>query len=366
MTVPFLDLRAPYRELREEIDDAVARVLRSGWYLLGPEVEAFEAEFAAYCSAEHCVAVGSGGDALSLILRALGVGAGDEVIVPAHTFIATWLAVSDVGATPVPVEPDLGTFTMDPSLIEAAITPRTRVILPVHLYGHPAELTAVQAVADRHGLAVVEDAAQAPGAVHNGRRVGAAPSTVAFSFYPGKNLGALGDSGAVVTSDRQLADKVRLLRNYGSQVKYRHEVLGTNSRTDEIQAAVLRVKLSRLDEWNARRARVAERYLAGLEGLDLELPGVAPWAGHVWHLFVVRTDDRSALAVRLTEAGIGSLVHYPVAVHASPAYAPLGLGPFPLSERLADEVLSLPIGPHLTDAEVGTVIDTLVAATGDW
>ncbi|MFD9896279.1 DegT/DnrJ/EryC1/StrS family aminotransferase [Amycolatopsis sp. NPDC059027] len=359
MTVPFLDLRAPYLELREEIDEAVGRVLRSGWYLLGPEVEAFEAEFAAYCGAAQCVTVGSGGDALALILRALGIGAGDEVIVPAHTFIATWLAVSDTGATPVPVEPDPATFTMDPARIEAAITPRTQAILPVHLYGHPADLDAVRAIADRHGLAVVEDAAQSPGAVHNGRRIGAAPSTVAFSFYPGKNLGALGDSGAVVTSDRQLADKVRLLRNYGSRVKYQHEVLGTNSRTDELQAAVLRVKLSRLDEWNARRARVADRYLAGLKGLDLELPGVAEWAEHAWHLFVVRATDRDVLAARLGEAGVGTLVHYPVAVHASPAYQPLGLGPFPLSERLADEVLSLPIGPHLTDDQVGAVISAV-------
>ncbi|MFE0028437.1 DegT/DnrJ/EryC1/StrS family aminotransferase [Amycolatopsis sp. NPDC059021] len=359
MTVPFLDLRAPYLELREEIDDAVGRVLRSGWYLLGPEVEAFEAEFAAYCGAAHCVTVGSGGDALTLILRALGIGTGDEVIVPAHTFIATWLAVSDVGATPVPVEPDPATFTMDPARIEAAITPRTQAILPVHLYGHPADLDTVRAIADRHGLAVVEDAAQAPGAVHNGRRIGAAPSTVAFSFYPGKNLGALGDSGAVVTSDRQLADKVRLLRNYGSRVKYRHEVLGTNSRTDELQAAVLRVKLARLDEWNARRARVADRYLAGLKGLDLDLPEVASWAEHAWHLFVVRAADRDALAARLGEAGVGTLVHYPVAVHASPAYQPLGLGPFPLSERLAGEVLSLPIGPHLTDDQVGAVISAV-------
>ncbi|MFD8500926.1 DegT/DnrJ/EryC1/StrS family aminotransferase [Amycolatopsis sp. NPDC059657] len=359
MNVPFLDLRAPYLELRERIDDAVGRVLRSGWYLAGPEVEAFEAEFAAYCGAEHCVAVGNGGDALSLILKGLGIGAGDEVIVPAHTFIATWLAVSDAGAIPVPVEPDPATFTLDPALIEAAITPRTRAILPVHLYGHPADLDAVRAIADRHGLAVVEDAAQSPGAVYNGQRIGASPSTVAFSFYPGKNLGALGDSGAVVTSDRQLAEKVRLLRNYGSRVKYQHEVIGTNSRTDEIQAAVLRVKLPLLDEWNARRARVAERYLAGLKGLDLELPRVASWASHAWHLFVVRAADRSALAARLEQAGVGTLVHYPVAVHSSPAYAPLGLGPFPLAERFADEVLSLPIGPHLTADQVDRVIDAV-------
>ncbi|MGQ0842059.1 DegT/DnrJ/EryC1/StrS family aminotransferase [Actinokineospora sp.] len=366
MAVPFLDLRAPYAELRADIDAAVARVLASGWYLLGPETEAFEAEFAAYCGGAHCVTVGSGRDALELILRGLGIGPGDEVIVPAHTFIATWLAVSAVGARPVPVESTENTYTLDPERVEAAISPRTKAILPVHLYGQPADLVAVNRIAERHGLFVVEDAAQAPGARHRGSRIGAGPSTVAFSFYPGKNLGALGDSGAVVTADPALAERVRLLRNYGSRVKYQHEALGTNSRTDEVQAAILRVKLAHLDAWNARRTAVAARYLAELDGIDdVVLPRVAPWAESAWHLFVVRSRRRTVLQERLTAAGVGTLIHYPVAVHRAPGYAGLGLaaGSLPLAERLADEVLSLPIGPHLSTAQVSAVVSAVRAST---
>ncbi|AXK33370.1 DegT/DnrJ/EryC1/StrS family aminotransferase [Streptomyces armeniacus] len=359
MTIPFLDLRAAYVELRTEIDAAVRRVLDSGWYLFGPELEAFEAEFAAYCGAGHCVAVGSGIDALALTLRAQGVGPGDEVIVPANTFIASWLAVSASGAVPVPVEPDERTCNLDPARIEAAVTPRTKAVMPVHLYGQPADMSAVWEAADRHGLAVLEDAAQAQGARYHGRRVGSGRAPAAFSFYPGKNLGAMGDAGAVVTSDAALADRVRLLRNYGSRVKYEHEVKGTNSRLDDIQAAVLRVKLSRLDEWNARRAAVAARYLAGLADVDgLALPYTEPWAETSWHLFVVRTDRREVLRTALTDAGIGTLIHYPVPAHLSGAYAELAYprGAFPLSERLSEEVLSLPNGPHMTDGAVDEVI----------
>ncbi len=354
MRVPFLDLKAPYVELRTEIDDAYQRVMRSGWHVLGPEVEAFEAEFAAYCGAAHCVTVGSGCDALELSLRAFGIGPGDEVLVPAHTFIATWFAVTAVGARPVPVEPDEKTFTMDPAGAEAAVTARTRAIVPVHLYGRPADLTALRAVADRHGLAMAEDAAQAAGARHQGDRIGAGPAAVAFSFYPAKNLGAAGDAGAVVTDDAALADRIRLVRGYGSRVKYEHEVIGTNSRTDELQAAILRVKLRHLDDWNARRTAVADRYLA-MAG-DLLLPG--PVDGHAWHLFVVRTEEREALRGRLTAAGVETMIHYPVAVHRSAAYAHLGWqqGAFPVAERLAAEVLSLPIGPHLTAAQAAAVV----------
>lgn len=366
MTVPFLDLGAAYRELRQDIDDAVARVLSSGWYLLGRENEAFEAEFAEYCGARHCVSLGSGLDAIVLTLRALDVGPGDEVIVPSHTFIATWLAVVASGATPVPVEPDPATFLVDAGALEAAVTQRTRAIVPVHLYGHPVDLDAVDAVAARHGLAVVEDAAQAHGAYYRGARVGSRYAA-AFSFYPGKNLGAQGDGGAVVTSDAALAAKLRLLRNYGSTVKYHHEVKGTNSRLDELQAAMLRVKLAHLDDWNARRAAVAGRYRSELAGLPgLALPAVHDWAEPVWHLFVVRAAERDRLQEHLTGAGVGTLIHYPVAPHRSPAFAELGLraGSLPVAERLAGEVLSLPMGPHLTTAQVDHVIAAVREAVG--
>ncbi|MFC5289088.1 DegT/DnrJ/EryC1/StrS family aminotransferase [Actinokineospora guangxiensis] len=356
MGVPFLDLRAPYAELRAEIDAATARVLASGWYLLGPETEAFEAEFADYCGAEHCVSVASGGDALELVLRAWGIGPGDEVLVPGNTFIATWLAVTAVGARPVPVEPDLITHTVDTARLEAAITPRTRAVIPVHLYGQPADLAAVRAVAERHGLAVLEDAAQAPGATWAGGRIGARGSTVAFSFYPGKNLGSLGDSGAVVTSDPELAAKLRLLRNYGSQVKYHHEVAGKNSRTDELQAAVLRVKLAHLDAWNDRRGAVADYYRSELSGIPgLVLPEQTEGTTHAWHLYVVRHADRDGLRAALERAGVATLVHYPIPPHRCGVYADSHPGPLPLTERLAREVLSLPIGPHLSAAQAARV-----------
>ncbi|MCP3804662.1 DegT/DnrJ/EryC1/StrS family aminotransferase [Allokutzneria sp. A3M-2-11 16] len=359
MSIPFLDLKAPYAELRDELDAAYRRVMDSGWFLLGPELEAFEDEFARYCGARHCVAVGSGCDALELSLRALGIGPGDEVLVPSHTFIATWLAVTETGARPVPVEPDEHTATMDPALVRAAITPRTKAIVPVHLYGHPADLDPITAVAREHGLAILEDAAQAHGAGYRGRRIGSGTGTAtAFSFYPGKNLGAMGDGGAVVTDDAELAESLRLLRNYGSREKYRHEVPATNSRLDELQAAFLRVKLARLDEWNDRRRAVAARYLTGLAGTPgLRLPAVADWADPVWHLFVVRADHRDEARSAFATRGIGTLAHYPVAVHRSEAYT--GLGDFwhlPIADRLAGEVLSLPIGPHMSDDDVDAVI----------
>ncbi len=266
MNVPFLDLKTPYYEIKEELDAAWHRVMASGWYVLGQEVESFEHEFAAYCEAKHCVGVGNGLDALYLILRAMEIGPGDEVIVPSNTYIATWLAVSMTGATPVPVEPDEVSYNIDPALIEAAITTRTKAILPVHLYGLPADLEPILKIASRHGLRVLEDAAQAHGARYKGKRIGAHGDAVAWSFYPGKNLGAFGDGGAVTTNDRHLAEKLRALRNYGSRVKYVNEVKGVNSRLDPLQAAVLRVKLKYLDEWNERRKRVASLYLERLAG----------------------------------------------------------------------------------------------------
>ncbi len=351
MKIPFLDFVGPYEELKAQLDAAYSRFMRSAWYILGKEVEAFEQEYAAYCGSRHCVGVGNGLDALHLVLRAWEIGPGDEVIVPSNTYIATWLAVSYAGATPVPVEPDPQSFNLAPEKITAAITPRTKAIMPVHLYGQPADMEGIMAIAREHGLKVVEDSAQAQGARCRGRRAGALGRAAGHSFYPGKNLGALGDAGAVTTDDADLADRVRTLRNYGSKKKYYNECKGFNSRLDELQAALLRVKLAKLDEWNDRRRKIAAFYLSAMQGLpDLTLPTVPKWAEPVWHLFVVRHPRRDALQQRLTEAGIGTLIHYPVPPHLSGAYAEMGLqrGAFPLAEQLADSVLSLPMGPHLS------------------
>ena len=358
MAVPFLDLHAACAELRPEIDAAIARVLDSGWYILGPEVEAFEAEFAGYCQADHAIGLANGLDALHLALRAMDVGPGDEVIVPSNTYIATWLAVSQCGAVPVPVEPDPATHNIDPARIEAAITPRTRVILPVHLYGQPADLDPILAIARKHGLRVLEDGAQAHGARYKGRRIGGHGDAVAWSFYPGKNLGALGDGGAVTTNDAQIADRLRVLRNYGSRVKYVNEVAGYNSRLDPLQAAVLRVKLAHLDDWNARRTALAQVYLDGLRDTGLVLPHVPDWAQPAWHLFVVRHRQRDDLQRALSDAGIGSLIHYPIPPHKQQAYAVAGYpaDAFPLASQLAGEVLSLPMGPQLLNEQARVVV----------
>ena len=358
MQIPFLELRQAYVELKSEIDEAVARVLDSGWYILGPEVESFELEFASYCEADQAVGVADGLDALHLGLLAMGVGPGDEVIVPSNTYIATWLAVSQCGAIPVPVEPVEATYNLDPTLIEAAITPQTKVILPVHLYGQPADMDPILAIARKHSLRVLEDGAQAHGARYKGKRIGGHGDAVAWSFYPGKNLGALGDGGAVTTNDPELSDRIRVLRNYGSRVKYVNEVQGYNSRLDPIQAAVLRVKLKHLDEWNARRAALAAHYLKGLADSGLVLPHVPDWAESAWHLFVVRHPQRDALQQRLTEAGVGSLIHYPIPPHKQQAYAEAGfdVDAFPLASRMATEVLSLPIGPQQTVEQTDAVI----------
>ena len=357
-TIPFLEVGATYREIQPELDAAVLRVLRGGWYILGPEVEAFESEFAAYTQAKACVGVGNGLDALHLALRALGVGPGDEVIVPSNTYIATWLAVSYVGAVPVPVEPDVRTFTLDPARIAAALTPRTKVILPVHLYGHPADLDPLLDIARRHGLKVLEDAAQAQGCRYKGRPIGAHGDAVAWSFYPGKNLGAFGDAGAVTTNDPAVAERVRILRNYGAKTKYVNEVKGLNSRLDPLQAAVLRVKLKYLDEWNRRRQALAALYARSLRDTGLGLPAAAAWAEPVWHVFVVRTPQRDALQQHLQRHGIDTLIHYPVPPHLQGAYRELGLSPgsLPIAEAMAREVLSLPMGPHLRLEQATDVI----------
>jgi dTDP-3-amino-3,4,6-trideoxy-alpha-D-glucose transaminase len=357
--VPFLDLNAPYRELQAELDAAYRRVMESGWYILGEEVEAFEQEFAAYCGAGHAVGVGNGLEALHLILRAYEIGPGDEVIVPSNTYIASWLAVSYAGARPVPVEPDPRTYNLDPARVEAALSSRTRAIMPVHLYGQPADVDPLLELARRHDLKVVEDNAQAQGARYKGRRTGALGDAAGVSFYPGKNLGAFGDAGAVVTDDAALADRLRVLRNYGSHIKYHNELKGYNSRLDPLQAALLRVKLRHLDAWNGRRQALAGRYLAQLAGCDgLVLPTVPAWAEPAWHLFVVRHERRDALAQHLAAAGIGTLIHYPIPPHRSGAYAEAGWpeGALPLAEQLAASVLSLPMGPHLSEQQLDYVV----------
>jgi len=363
MKIPFLDLAAAYSELKNEIDNAVDRVLASGWYILGEEVDAFEREFAEWCGACFGVGVGNGLDALRMALMAVGVEPGDEVIVPSNTYIATWLAVSHCGAIPVPVEPAPGCVNIDPERIEAAITPRTRVILPVHLYGIPAEMEAILSVAHRHGLKVVEDAAQAHGARINGRRIGAHGDAVCWSFYPAKNLGALGDGGAVTTDDEVLAKRLRLLRNYGSQQKYINEVKGFNSRLDPLQAAILREKLKVLDEWNQRRRKIAARYDVALRLPGISRPVIQNNANAAWHLYVIWHKRRDALQQTLRDAGIETLIHYPIPPHLQAAYADLGMlaGSQPVAEAQARCAFSLPIGPHLSNEAVDTVIDVVTS-----
>lgn len=357
ITIPFLDLGSINNKYAEALEAAFQRVMASGWFIMGRELEAFEAEFAAYCGTKHCIGVGNGLEALHLILRAMGIGPGDEVIVPSNTYIATWLAVSYAGATPVPVEPDEATCNLDPARIESAITPRTKAIMAVHLYGQPADMLPINEVAQRYGLKVIEDGAQAHGAHFQGSRAGSLGNAAGFSFYPGKNLGALGDGGAVTTDDDALAEQVRVLRNYGSRIKYHNEVKGFNSRLDELQAAFLREKLKYLDQENATRSQLAKLYSGLLTNLDIVLPQVAQWADPVWHLYVIRSAQRDALQLHLQQHGIGTMIHYPIPPHQQGAYRELNFnrGDFPISERIHDQVLSLPMGPHLDEENIRTV-----------
>jgi len=361
MSVPFLDLKAPYLELQSEIDASIKRVLESGRYILGEEIETFEQEYAVYCEAEYCVGVANGMDALFLALLALDVGAGDEVIVPSNTFIATWLAVSRCGATPVPVEPDEMTYNIDPKLLEAAITPCTKVILPVHLYGQPADMDQILTIARKYNLKVLEDGAQAHGARYRDKRIGAHGDVVAWSFYPTKNLGAFGDGGAITTNDPEIADRIRVLRNYGSREKYANEMQGFNSRLAPLQAAVLRVKLKYLDEWNARRKYVASKYHEELEVSNLILPAVPEYVDTVWHVFVVRHLRRDALQKSFKKAGIETMIHYPIPPHLQKAYFFSGFkrGQYMIAETMADEIVSLPMGPHLRQVDIARVIDVM-------
>jgi dTDP-4-amino-4,6-dideoxygalactose transaminase len=412
--VPFNDFKAPYQELKAELDEAYHRFMESGWLVLGKETSAFEEEYAAYCEAAHCVGVSNGLEALHLALRALEVGPGDEVIVPSNTYIATWLAVTQAGGTPVPVEPDPATFNLDPSLVEEAISPRTKVILSVNLYGQPCDYDPLMEIAEKRGLKLAIDNAQSHGARYKGRRVGGIADIECHSFYPSKNLGAYGEAGAITTHDPDLADKIRVLRNYGSRVRYHNEMPGYNARIDELQAAFLRVKLRKLDEWNARRTAIAERYLSDLRPLatgslfssniipssshadgdksarpavtpyqaselsapstihdplsTIVLPTVPPWAKPVWHLFVIRHPQRNALQKHLADNGIQTLIHYPIPPHQSGAYGSFNSRDLPIAAKLAGEILSLPLGPHMDPAHSSLVTEAIInfTTTSTW
>ena len=356
MLVPFLDLRSVNRAHAATYTKAFERVIGSGWYVLGEEVEAFEAEFSEYCGVKQCVGVGSGLDALRLLLQAYGIGPGDEVIVPSNTFIATWLAVSQVGAQPIPVKPNLSTYNIDPQFVEVAITSSTAAIIPVHLYGQSADMDAINQIARRHGLLVIEDAAQSQGARYKSKSTGGLGDAAATSFYPGKNLGALGDGGAVLTNDGAIADKVKELRNYGSHIKYQHDSLGCNSRLDELQAAFLRIKLRDLDNANRRRSKVAQRYSEKLSSLNLQVPFVPEWADPVWHLYVIRMEDRNDLIKHLNTNGVGTMIHYPTPPHQQKCYEWMGRVQMPSTEQLSREILSLPMYDTICEDQVDYVV----------
>lgn len=347
MQVPFLDLERLHATIRKKLDQAFCRVMDSGWFVMGPELEAFEFEFAEYCGVKHCVGVGNGLEALYLLLISYGIGPGDEVIVPSNTFIATWLAVTRCGATPIPVEPDIHTRNIDPIQISSAITTRTKAIIPVHLYGQPADMDLINEIALQNGLVVIEDAAQSQGARYKNRRAGSLGHAAATSFYPGKNLGALGDGGAVLTDDLMIAERVKQIRNYGSVTKYHHEIVGYNSRLDEIQAAFLRVKLSKLDEWNQKRQKIAELYTELLSNTSLELPLFPDYVEPVWHLYVIRTNQRNALQEYLKKEGIATAIHYPIPPHMQACYKNYEHMSLPVCELLSKEILSLPMSPLL-------------------
>jgi len=359
--VSFLDLLQINLRHKQEINLVINNVLESGRYILGEQVIAFEKEFAAFCRAKHCIGVGNGLEALHLILRAMDIKPGEEVIVPANTYIATWLAVTQTGAIPVPVDPVEQTYNIDAKKIKSVITPKTRAILAVHLYGQPADMKAINTIASQYGLYVIEDAAQAHGAKYYGDFAGALSDAAGFSFYPGKNLGALGDAGAVVTNNDTLADKIRILRNYGSRIKYSNEIQGVNSRLDEIQAAILRVKLRFLDKDNKLRQQLALYYYNHIKNDQIIMPFVPKNMEPVWHLFVVRHSERDALQIKLKKLGVETLIHYPIPPHLTDAYKTLNIprGSFPVTEKTASEIISLPIGPHLTEKELEYVCQAI-------
>lgn len=361
MKVPFVDLKPSHEEIRDELNQAFASTLDQSWFIGGENDQKFEEEFSQFIGDVYTVGCGNGLDSLMLILKALGIGEGDEVIVPANTFIASALAVSYAGAKPVLVDPILETGNIDPAKIEDAITSRTKAILPVHLYGQPAQMNEIMEIAKKHNLYVVEDAAQAHGATYFGKKVGAFGDGAGFSFYPGKNLGALGDAGAAVLKDPEVARRVRTFGNYGSEIKYKHDLLGNNSRLDEMQAAFLRIKLKHLDRWNEERKNIARKYLEGIKNPLIHLPEVIEGADPVWHIFAIRTAERDHLKDCLEEKGIGTNIHYPIPVHLQKAYADLGYqkGDFPAAEEIASTELSLPMYYGMTDEQIQYVIDQL-------
>lgn len=362
MKIPFLDLQAAYRELKEEIDRSVARVIESGHYILGPEVEAFESEFAQYCQANYCIGVGNGLDAIYIALKTLGISPGDEVLVPSNTYIATWLAVTRCGATPIPVEPQIEAYNINSAELLKAITPKTKAIIAVHLYGQPAPLEEILKIATQFDLRVIEDAAQAHGAIYKGRKIGAHSDLVTWSFYPGKNLGAFGDGGAITTNNEGLAKTVAIYRNYGSEQKYVNDMKGLNSRLDPLQAAVLRVKLSRLDEWNVRRREIAKIYNEAFKSAGIHIPKNEIGCNSSWHLYVLRHSNRDDIVKGLDALGVSTLIHYPIPPHLQKAYSSLGYvrGAFPIAERLSNEVFSLPIGPHLSAEDMQRVVESVL------
>lgn len=360
MKIPFLNFSDSHTKIKSELESVFSNVLSSSLFVLGKELEAFEKEYADYNKVSSCIGVSNGLDALHLALRALGIGEGDEVIVPSNTYIATILAVSYVGARPVLVEPRLGTYNLNPDAIEAAITNKTKALMPVHLYGQACEMSAIQQIANKYNLYIIEDNAQAQGATYIGKMTGSWGNVNGTSFYPGKNLGALGDAGAITTNDIEISRKIKMLRNYGSEKKYFNEVIGYNMRLDEIQAAFLRVKLRKLLEWTNERKQIASWYNTELNGLgDLVLPEIAVGATHVYHLYVIRTKRRDALQQYLSDHGVGTLIHYPIPPHLQGAYVSLGYkkGDFPIAEEIANSCLSLPIWPGITESEISYVID---------
>ena len=362
MEIPFLDIHKNYLEIKSEIDLAFHRVMDSGIFISGPEVGSFEREFAEYCNAKYCVSVGNGLEALHLILHAYGISRGDEVIVPSNTFIATWLAVSYSGATPIPVDADPVTYNINTSLLEKAISTKTKAIIPVHLYGQPADMDAIKKIGRLYNLKIIEDAAQAQGSSYKNQKVGSLGDAAGFSFYPGKNIGAYGDGGAVITNDDDLVDRLLLLRNYGSKKKYDHQIKGFNSRLDELQAAFLRIKLIHLDEWNIRRKKIANYYLQNLKDIPgLFLPKVPSWADPVWHIFPILYDKRNKLQEFLSNKGIKSLIHYPIPPFLSKAYSEFNFqgSDFPVANNISLNELSLPIGPTITIDQAKFVVDAI-------
>jgi dTDP-4-amino-4,6-dideoxygalactose transaminase len=364
MKIPFLNLKEIYSDLQHDFDNAYKRVMESGWYLNGPEVQSFETSFAKYCGANYCVGVSNGLDALRLILQAYKIGVGDEVIVPAHTFIATWFSVSQTNALPVPVEIKSDTFNINPDQVEKAITSRTKAIIAVHLYGQPADMDALKVIAKKYNLKLIEDAAQAHGATYKNKTVGALGDAAAFSFYPGKNLGAFGDAGAITTNDSRLADEIKILQNYGSKEKYIHEKMGWNCRMDELQAAFLNLKLSKLNEWTKKRIDIASQYNEKLS-ICPELITPLSCSGHVWHLYVIRHHSRNKLQIELKKKEIDTLIHYPIPPYASECYSHLFLDieEFSISNDISKTCLSLPIYPHMNNEHVNHVIDSILTST---